>query len=167
MDKRFSVLQGFQTSCGQVHPAPYTMDTGAVPVVVRWSGDEVDHSPRSSAELRKEWSYLHIYASALHVTARHGQDEFVFTVWHKFKEKLFLLYLPMQMTTIRNDSVYPVQSHTVTWITLRISSELQNCLTFLITTLTFQSLLVIISQYHCNLSEDIQQSCLTVTNNGR
>jgi hypothetical protein len=54
MDKRFSVLQGFQTSCGRAHPAPYSMDTGAVPVVVRRSGDEVDHSPPSSAELRKK-----------------------------------------------------------------------------------------------------------------
>jgi len=47
------------------------------------------------------------------------------------------------MTTIRNNSVEPVQSHTATWITVRISSELQNnFLTFLINTLTFQSLLV-------------------------
>ncbi|PNF35230.1 hypothetical protein B7P43_G06877 [Cryptotermes secundus] len=53
--KEFSPLHIIQTGSG-VHPTSYPMGTGGSPGVEQ-QGREADHSPPSSAEVKKMWIY--------------------------------------------------------------------------------------------------------------
>jgi hypothetical protein len=54
--KKFSLLRIVQTGSG-VHPTSYKMGTaGSIPGVKR-QGREADHSPPTSAEVKKMWNY--------------------------------------------------------------------------------------------------------------
>jgi hypothetical protein len=52
----FSLLQVVQTGSG-VHPTSYPMGTGGSFPGVKRPGREADHSPPSSAEVKKMWIY--------------------------------------------------------------------------------------------------------------
>jgi hypothetical protein len=56
----FSLVHRVWTSSG-AHPAFYPMSTGTLSPGVKQPGFEVDHSPRSSAEVKKVELYLHSY----------------------------------------------------------------------------------------------------------
>jgi len=49
------ILQNVQTRSGD-HPVPYSMYTGFLPQEREPPGSEVDLSPSSKAEVKKEWS---------------------------------------------------------------------------------------------------------------
>jgi hypothetical protein len=54
--KRFSLLHIVQTGSG-VHPTSYKMGTGGTFPGLKWQGREADHSPPTSAEVKKMWIY--------------------------------------------------------------------------------------------------------------
>jgi hypothetical protein len=54
--KKFSLLQIVQTGSG-VHPISYKMGTGGSFLGIKWQGREADHSPPTSAEVKKMWIY--------------------------------------------------------------------------------------------------------------
>jgi hypothetical protein len=54
--KRFSLLHIVQTGSG-VHPTSYKMGTGGSFPGIKRQGRETDHSPPTSAEVKKMWIY--------------------------------------------------------------------------------------------------------------
>jgi hypothetical protein len=54
--EEFSLLQIFQTG-SEVHPPSYSLSTGNSFPGVKRPGREVDHSPPTSAEVKKMWIY--------------------------------------------------------------------------------------------------------------
>jgi hypothetical protein len=54
--KKFSLLHVVQTGSG-VHPTSYKMGTGSSFPGVKRQGREADHSPATSAEVKKMWIY--------------------------------------------------------------------------------------------------------------
>jgi hypothetical protein len=54
--KKFSLLHIVQTGSG-VHPTSYKMGTGGFSPEVKRQGREADHSPPTSAEVKKMWIY--------------------------------------------------------------------------------------------------------------
>jgi hypothetical protein len=54
--KKFSLLHIVQTG-SRFHPTSYKMDTGGSFPGVKRQGREVDHSPPTSAEVKKMWNY--------------------------------------------------------------------------------------------------------------
>jgi hypothetical protein len=54
--KKFSLLHIVQTASG-VHPTSYKMGTGGSFPRVKRQGREADHSPPTSAEVKKMWIY--------------------------------------------------------------------------------------------------------------
>jgi hypothetical protein len=54
--QEFSLLNVVQTGSG-VHPTSYTMSTGSSFPGVKRQGHEADHSPPTSAEVKKMWIY--------------------------------------------------------------------------------------------------------------
>jgi hypothetical protein len=54
--QEFSLLHFVQTGCG-VHTTSYPMVIGALPPAVKRPGRETDHSPPTSAEVKKTWTY--------------------------------------------------------------------------------------------------------------
>jgi hypothetical protein len=54
---RFSFLHVVQTG-SRAHPASYTMDPGALSPGVKRPGREADHSPLTSAKVKKTWVYM-------------------------------------------------------------------------------------------------------------
>jgi hypothetical protein len=54
--KNFSLLQVFQTGSG-VHPPPIQWVPGDLSPGIKQPGREADHSPRTSAEVKKMWIY--------------------------------------------------------------------------------------------------------------
>jgi hypothetical protein len=54
--QEFSLLHLLQTGFG-VHPTSYTMGTGGSFPAVKRPGREADHSPPTSAEVKKMWIY--------------------------------------------------------------------------------------------------------------
>jgi hypothetical protein len=56
MVKKFSLLHIVQTGSG-VHPTSYKMVTGVSFPGVKRQGREADHSPPTSAEVKKKWIY--------------------------------------------------------------------------------------------------------------
>jgi hypothetical protein len=61
--KDFSLSHHIQTGSG-AHLASYPMGNGILSPGVKRMGREADHSPPSSAEIKKEWSYI---STPLHV----------------------------------------------------------------------------------------------------
>jgi hypothetical protein len=55
--QEFSLLHVVQIGSG-VHPAFYPMGTGAHSPGVNWTGRAADHSPPTSAEVKKTWIYI-------------------------------------------------------------------------------------------------------------
>jgi hypothetical protein len=53
---RFSLLHVVQTGSG-THPASYPMGTGAFSLGIKQPGLEADHSPPTSADVKKTWIY--------------------------------------------------------------------------------------------------------------
>jgi hypothetical protein len=53
--QEFSLLHIVQTGRG-AHPASYPMGTWGTFPEVKWQGYEVDHSPPTSAEVKKTWT---------------------------------------------------------------------------------------------------------------
>jgi hypothetical protein len=53
---RIYLLQVVQTGSG-VHPTSYPINTGALSPGVKRQGREADHSPPTSAEVKKMWTY--------------------------------------------------------------------------------------------------------------
>jgi hypothetical protein len=59
VDQEFSLLHIVQTGSG-VHPTSYRMGTGGPYLGVKWPGSEADHSPPTSAEVKKNVDvYIH------------------------------------------------------------------------------------------------------------
>jgi hypothetical protein len=56
LGKKFSLLHIVQTGSG-VHPTSYKMGTGGSFPGVKQQGREADHSPPTSAEVKKMWLY--------------------------------------------------------------------------------------------------------------
>jgi hypothetical protein len=54
--QEFSPLQVVQTGSG-AHPVSYPMGTGVLFPGVKLQGSEADHSPPTSAEVKKKWIY--------------------------------------------------------------------------------------------------------------
>jgi hypothetical protein len=54
--KKFSLLHTVQTGSG-VHPTSYKIGTGGSYLGVKRQGREADHSPPTSAEVKKMWNY--------------------------------------------------------------------------------------------------------------
>jgi hypothetical protein len=54
LGQEFSLLRFAQTGSG-AHPTSYPMDTGALPSRIKQPGREADHSPPTSAEVKKTW----------------------------------------------------------------------------------------------------------------
>jgi hypothetical protein len=64
--ENFSLDHRVQTGSG-ADPASYEMGTrGSFPGGVKWPGCETDHSPPSSAEVKKAWSYTTTTPIRLH-----------------------------------------------------------------------------------------------------
>jgi hypothetical protein len=54
--QEFSLLHIVQTG-SEVHPASYKMGTGGSFLGVKRQGCEADHSPQTSAKVKKMWTY--------------------------------------------------------------------------------------------------------------
>jgi hypothetical protein len=71
----FSHLQNVKTNPG-THPTFCLMGTRELPGVM-WQGHKVNHSPPSSAQVKKEWIYASTLPLCLHGVDR--EDLFTFT----------------------------------------------------------------------------------------
>jgi hypothetical protein len=57
---KFSLLQAVQTGSG-VQITSYPVGTGGFSPGVKRQGREADHSPSTSAEVKKMWTYIHSF----------------------------------------------------------------------------------------------------------
>jgi hypothetical protein len=62
-----SLLHTIQT-CFGAHPSSYPVGTGVLFLGIKWSGDEADHSPPSSVEVKNVW----IQTSTPHMSSWHS-----------------------------------------------------------------------------------------------
>jgi hypothetical protein len=74
--QEFSLVHIFQTWSG-VHPTTYPMGTGAHSPRVKQEGHEADHSPPTTAEVKKTW----IYTSTSPAQIVKDRDNFTFLLY--------------------------------------------------------------------------------------
>jgi len=76
------LLHCIQTDSG-VHPASYSMGTGALSPGVKQPGHEADHSPLPSDEVKNAWCYTSTHPVCLHGLLKAQGQLYLFYLLHE------------------------------------------------------------------------------------